>query len=299
MPEVKEIALPEMAEMGVAAEGSKMAFLKDNSVAVLPTFDPFHDQRFYVDIFNKGQKPFEYKIQKEDSWIEISEEKAEIEDEKRLFVSINWAKVPKGKAKGSFRIKGTGKELKVEVPVRNLVEGNIKGFLESNGYISIEAANFSENIKKSGQGWKLIPNLGRTGAAMASFPESPVKKPFSDDNPYLAYNFFTYEAGKVEATFYLSPTLDFRNEGGLHFAVSVDGNEPKLINMHKDGKEDWDTMVSNNITKVSTTLDLQEAGNHSLKIWAIESGVVLQKIVLTTGDLKESYLGPPESAKVE
>ncbi len=299
MPEVKEIALPEMAEMGVAAEGSKMAFSKDNSVAVLPTFDPFNDQRFYVDVFNKGQKPFQYDIQKKDSWIEISEEKAEIEDEKRLFVSINWKKAPKGKAKGSFWIKGTGKEVKVEVPVRNPGEENIKGFVESNGYVSIEAANFSENIKKNGQGWKLIPNLGRTEAAMASFPESPVKKPFSDDNPYLAYNFFTYEAGKVEATFYLSPTLDFRNEGGLQFAVSVDDNEPKLINMHKDGKEDWDTTVSNNITKVSTTLDLQKAGNHSLKIWAMESGVVLQKIVLTTGDLKESYLGPPESARVE
>jgi len=36
-------------------------------------------------------------------------------------------------------------------------------------------------------------------------------------------------------------------------------------------------------------------GQHVLKFRMIDPGIILQKIVIETGEIKPSYLGPPES----
>lgn len=211
---------------------------------------------------------------------------------------MNWKKAPKGKTRGSFRINGTGAGILVEVPINNPGNKNIRGFVESKGYISMEAANFSANNQSKGRGWQLIPNLGRTESAMASYPDEAAQQKLSENSPYLVYDFHSFSSGEAEIEFYLSPTLDFRNQGGLEFAVSIDNKGPQVINMHEQTEDDWDTSVANNITKVRTTANL-EPGNHTMKVWAMESGVVLQKIIIKTGEDKESYLGPPENVKVD
>ena len=45
----------------------------------------------------------------------------------------------------------------------------------------------------------------------------------------------------------------------------------------------------------TTTHNLSTPGAHTLKIWALEPGVIIQKIVVDLGGLRPSYLGPPES----
>lgn len=39
-------------------------------------------------------------------------------------------------------------------------------------------------------------------------------------------------------------------------------------------------------------------GQHELKVWLLEPGLVLQKIVVDIGGLQSSCLGPPESVQV-
>jgi hypothetical protein len=41
--------------------------------------------------------------------------------------------------------------------------------------------------------------------------------------------------------------------------------------------------------------EIAAAGVHTLKIYMVDAGVVLDKIVIDTGGLKPSYLGPPET----
>lgn len=59
-------------------------------------------------------------------------------------------------------------------------------------------------------------------------------------------------------------------------------------------EENWCAGVSWNIRITESQVTLQ-AGLHTLQFYAVDPGLVLQKLVLFHGELPESYLGPPES----
>lgn len=94
MPAVKQIQVPETAELGVAIEGSEKWCPSERSEAVLPEFDKFNQQAYYIEVFNRGQTPFEYSIMRGKSWIKVSKPKGKIETGERLWVSIDWKNYP-------------------------------------------------------------------------------------------------------------------------------------------------------------------------------------------------------------
>src|SRR5690606_16006710 len=104
------------------------------------------------------------------------------------------------------------------------------------------------------------------------------------------------EAGDYNIVIQLAPTIDFHNQGGLKFAVSMDNQEPRIINMHRgESNRAWEESVANNVRVSFTRLKVDEPGQHTLKIWLVDPGVVYQKIIISKDRPKPSYLGPPES----
>jgi hypothetical protein len=92
---------------------------------------------------------------------------------------------------------------------------------------------------------------------------------------------------------------------GLTYAISVDGAAPQLVNITAaSGADDttmnrqWERNTSDNVNRTVTTHQIVRAGRHTLKVWVVDPTVVLQKLVVDTGGLQPSYLGPPESRRL-
>ncbi len=308
MPEVREIEIPEPADMGVAIEGSEYWWPFEKGEAVLPECDPYLRQPCFIELFNRGRAPFEYTVEASVPWVRIDRPHGRVETECRVWVDVDWPKAPTGRHRIPITIIGpTNSRVVVHVIINNPAvpkPDQVIGFVESNGYISMEAENFTRSMNSKSSEWKRIPNLGRTSSAMTTFPvTAPSQTPVENGkSPLLEYQVHLFTAGEVKVHAYLSPTLNFHNTEGLRYAVSIDGESPQIVNIHEGERVSdrrypqwWNQAVSNNIRIKTSRHRIDKPGGHVLKFWMVDPAVLLQKIVVETGDVKPSYLGPPES----
>ncbi len=308
MPKTSQIELPDKGSMGVWVEGSDVYWSFNNQQELnLPEFDNINDQHFYFEIFNRGKKNFEFEILAKDSWIKVSENNGIIEDQKRIVVNIDWSKLKKGSHYSKLIIKSDNQP-DVEILINAMkVDKNqvVRGFVERNGYVSMEANHYTSKLDNHGIEWKVIPGLSRTESGVSTFPVTKSLNTEVTSMPTLNYDFYLLhdpENEEVELSLYLSPTLNFKGMDGLHFAVSVDDQSPIVINMHKGmDVPDWkypywfNSAVGNNVIIKKVKLKVNKQGPHTLNYYMIDGGVILQKLVIDNGGLKVSYLGAPES----
>jgi len=300
MPKVKTIKLANTAKMGVAVQGSKKWWPKSKKELVLPEFDPYNKQKYYIDLFNQGKTPFLFSVKAEKSCLKIEPPHGQVDLEKRIWVSIDWEKVPSGKLKVPIIItQSKGNQGIVYAPVYNPGSPKpetIKGFVESNGYVSLEAPHYTHKVENDSIFWQCIPNLGRTLSSLTPFPITAPDQTPGGSSPCLEYSIYFFSSGEVTVNAYLSPTLNFPNGQGLDYGISFDQKQPQIINMHAGFSfQDWEESVRTNTNIQVSTHHLDRTGQHILKFWMVDPGVVLQKLVIDTGGLKSSYLGPPES----
>jgi len=171
-------------------------------------------------------------------------------------------------------------------------------FYELDSCISIEANHFTSAFNSKNITWKILPDLGKTGSAITTFPVTAVEQSPGGNSPQLQYEIYTYSTGECKINAFFSPTLNFHNTAtGLQYAISIDDETPQIISINKDDNNTrvWEKWVADNIIIKTTTHKILIEGKHTVKYWMVNSGVVLQKIVVDFGGAKKSYLGPPET----
>jgi hypothetical protein len=172
---------------------------------------------------------------------------------------------------------------------------NFKGFVHWRGVVSIEAEHFTSKLDKNGFGWQTISGLGKTGDSVTIFPQ--IAKTFNGDAPSLEYRFYVDKTLDFDVRFFLIPTQPLVPANGLRFAFAVDDGKPQVISVDKDtevSSPKWANNILNETTVVDAKIRL-EKGAHVLKIFAVDTGVVLDKIVLSEGALPKSYFAPRET----
>jgi len=297
-----EIQVPAPAVMGVAVEGSEASVTK--GLLSLPQFDVFSQQRRYVDVFNKGKKPFKFNATTDVPWIVLSETRGKVKTDQRVWVSVDWNKAPTGVSGGEIRISGPGSNVTVNVSAFHPVEparDSLEGFVESDGCVSIESEHFTKKSDAGLNRWIKIPDYGHTLSAMRADAPADAQATPGKDSPCLEYKMYLFSPGKLEVESTVGATLNFIHGRPLRYAVSFDDETPQVVTIvpgnfnAQNGNRDWEESVKNNCRHVKSTHTLTNAGYHTLKIWMVDPAVAVEKIVVNTGGVKPSYLGPPES----
>jgi len=144
----------------------------------------------------------------------------------------------------------------------------------------------------------VIPGHGLTLSGVTPWPVTPGQSLSAADGPRLEYRMYLFSRGTVRVDLHLAPTQRFQPGAGLRVAVAFDDAPPAIVNVHADeSTRAWERSVADGVKVVTSSHVVGEPGYHTLKVWALEPGVVLQKVVVDTGGVRPSYLGPPESAR--
>ncbi|TFK71208.1 hypothetical protein BDN72DRAFT_870059 [Pluteus cervinus] len=287
----------------------------------LDSFSTFPNR--YIDVGAGGPASFTFTVKSSSSWLQLSPEQGSVSaksPEQRVFVSVkDWSQLAAGQNNAvlTFTAKASGQaDLSVTVNVvanKNTLPAGFKGFVEGDGAISIEAAHTTRRTNASGVSWTELPSYGRTQSAVTPWPRlgNGGNNFTAGAGPALEYDFYNFNtisgSGNVTVTTYLAPSLNANDvDRPLAYAVQIDSLSPqtsRFIPASAPGSlpAAWggpDGFVANSVVSVVTRFGGLKPGAHTLKLHMIEPAVVVQKIIINTGGLKPSYLGPPESLQV-
>ncbi|HEU5156807.1 MAG TPA: glycosyl hydrolase 115 family protein [Streptosporangiaceae bacterium] len=311
-PAIKRIEVPEAADMGVAIDGSDKWWPNEQGEAVLPTFSPYQSQPGqYIEVFNRGQADFDYRITSAAPYVKVTPSRGRVDKQVRATVRVDWSRAPKGTTNVPLTVTGPdGASVAVKAVVQKPAQPVRGGFVEANGYVSMEADHFSKAVGGNGVTWKRLADIGRTGAGMTPSPVTAATQTPGGAGPRLEYKMNLTTTGPVKVTAFLSPRnyvlpTTMTASDGLKYAISIDDGPPQLVNATTaTGANDtsmnrqWERNTSDNVNRTTTTHTITAPGVHTLKFWMVDPTVILQNLVVDTGGVATSYLGPPESLRV-
>lgn len=306
MPEVRtiDLSVPSSPGWGVAIEGSPAWWpqAKDSIECVLPVFQPLGQKDHYIGIFNRTASPFVYTISSTAPWVRISRTNRIVDKEDLVWIGVDWTTAPAGAAQAGIVITGPGKKtivvtVKSNRPSIRVPEGD-GGFIETDGYVSMEAEHYSNRIESGNFHWLTIPDLGRTGSAIEASPVTAPSVIPGGNSPRLEYTVYLSDTGSVKVQAWFSPIIEF-NRKAIRYGISIDDEQPQLVDIGagNETRGTWDKMVADNIRITGSRHKITRPGKHVLKFWFADPAVVLQKLVIDAGGVKPSYLGPPESPR--
>ncbi|MFT3738303.1 MAG: glycosyl hydrolase 115 family protein [Breznakibacter sp.] len=317
-------------ELGLALEGYDMEVnhqIENDYADVLPVFNAYLDNRFYIDLFLKGNGDLNWKAVAKDNWIKISAVEGHLSNkpgmqEQRIWVSIDRSKVPVGidkkeaplghdyqlippsyKVNSSIDFVSGDSVVTIGISVYNprFAElSNYQGFIEDKGYISINAENASRQQKGTQAAWQTVEGIGYTGKVVTALPYSApanaTVESILQHSPKLEYDFYTFNPGEANVVVQAVPTHPFYDGRGVRCAVAIDNADPVIIDFQTVGRSDeWKQNVLKNAAVKSGKQLISEPGKHTLTVWMVDPGVMLDQILIDLGGWKGSYAFPKET----
>jgi hypothetical protein len=298
----------------------------DTAADTLPVFDAFTRRKHFFDLFRGGSIAIEWTAAPDADWVRLSARQGKLGDDQRIWVDIDWAKAPRGETAGAaIHVRGPGGEQVVKLRCFNPdgpALADLPRFVESGGVVSMRAEHFTRRTDRDGAGWRTLPSLGRDGGTVTVWPPTVEPVEYAGGGagalakaPSLEYDFYSFGAGKARILLYALPTMPLHEGRRLRYAVAIDDGAPSVVDMQSAGPQEiedpaeavpaeganldavhaWERNVLRAAALAVSDATIAAPGKHTLKIWMMDPGVVMDKIVVDFGGLAPSYLGPPET----
>jgi hypothetical protein len=290
--------------MGIFTEGYESRVLIDGHPK-LPWFSSVSKKSYFFEIYNKGQDAFAYTIRPSHDWIRLSKVSGSCKTEERIQVDIDYDHLSAQDSgeicSGFIEIDGGNHTEKIDVFVflaDKQAESELENrFVEDNGSIAIPAENFHRKSDGPGYGWELTEDLGVTGMALGVYPftAEPVEHEWDmeEKSAWAEYDFYCYNSGWVDLYSLSLPTHPINSQRHCLYGISIDDSPPAIVDFQtKWRSEKWKQNVQRNSAVEKTRHYIDKPGPHTLRIWMIDTGVFLDKLIIDFGGKQDSYLGP-------
>ncbi|WP_037679767.1 glycosyl hydrolase 115 family protein [Streptomyces griseus] len=303
-PTVTRVARRETSGLGVAAEGNETGASRPLS------FSSYTRDRRFVDVFNTGFLTLDWAAEASHPWVRLSSRGGSLTEQTRVWVEVDWERVPEGTHDATVTVTGAGAEQdsveqgSVEVPLRVVndgarARGRARGFVEAHGYVSIDAVHTDRRVARGGARWRVVRGLGRRTGAVEAVPSTAA--PFDGDPavraPELRYRVRFSSTGTFPVTVFRLPSLDER--GHRRVAVALDDQPVTVLSGQAvatgNRGDAWARNVEDGVERLTATVTVAEPGEHVLRVFMVDPAIAVDQIVIDTGGLPMSYLAPPES----
>jgi hypothetical protein len=225
----------------------------------------------------------------------------------RLWVSVDWEKIKDhDDLSGQIIFTDGKKKIGVEIQALKTIPElkTFNGFIEHNGLVSMHASHYSGKNVKGNVRWQVVTNLGHTGETIMATPVKSIAEigydsVASNTSSYVEYEFYTFTECNPEIQIYTLPTHPINKSFSMRYAVSVDSGPTEMLDFKTFGRSDeWKQNVLRNSAIKTFRSNFLSKGRHTLKIYAIDPGVILDRIIINLNSTHKAYSLIPETRRV-
>jgi len=278
-------------------------------------FDAFGAAAKWVDLYSTGAEAVDFTVTA-DPWITVSETAGTVATESRLWVSVTDEFAASRAGRILVTDTSTGAELTIVVAAAAapVLPTGFVGAVEADGAVSLAPARpdgatgvvatladaaaggaagvVAHPVAALGAeagGWRAVPYLGRYGVPAV---EARGAAGSGVASGRLDYTFHLSTAGEHELQLDRLPTLNAT--GAIRVLVGVDDLEPVEVSSEitDEKRGGWELAIQDNVDRLRVRLPRLEAGTHTLRVHAVDAGVVIMKLFLRTRPAPASNLGP-------
>lgn len=299
MPPVETLSVTGEADMQIFIPGQDCT-RGMGAVHTLPCVNPYTKRDAFIEVYNRGARPFSWKATASHNWIKLSHTAGKTTLQDRITVTVDWAKVPQGDdIVGEIEVTAGNQVKKVFVPVFNPATPTaeeLKGwYVEDNGCVSINAGKFHRKVENSGIHIKTLRGLGyENDCVQLGEATQPVPNMwFTNKSPKAEYDFFSFSGGNATVHVYALPLFPIDSKHDTRYGVMIDdGMVQWLTTSSREYSSQWRLNVFRNSAVSTINVNVDKPGKHTLKLICADPGMIIQKVVIDFGGMKRSYLGP-------